>query len=319
MAEKTYQGPEHVQPRHLVFIANPFSGTHKKENLPNLITKYLNQTIYSWSIEFTEYPGHATEIAAIAAGSNAFAVIAAGGDGTVNEVAAGIIGTNTALGILPYGSGNGFAYHIGIERSIEKAFMLINGGQINHIDTAEANGKLFLNVAGLGLDATVAYKTKKNTRRGFFPYFIQTLKESVGFSYLDLSIHCTEGYTSPEKSSLIQTPHQQWEGTYAMAVVANGSVYGYGFAIAPKARLDDGMLDVLLVKKAPVFKYFFLAARMLNRSFHKSPLVEYFRTPQISIALSKPGFMHVDGEGYQAEGAIHFQIRKNSLQILSNG
>ncbi len=305
--------------KHLVFVANPFSGTRKKNNLSEVIEKFLDHTIYTYEVKFTQAPGHATLLASEAANHAAFAVIAVGGDGTINEVAGGLLGTETALGLLPYGSGNGFAYHLGIRRSIQKAFEVINRGHSQWIDTATANGKLFLNVAGLGLDATVAYKTKFKSRRGFLPYFLQTIRESIGFKYMDLRIECPQGFTQGTTSETSDVLCKNWHGSYAMAVIANGSVYGYGFYIAPAAKLSDGLFDVLLVKKVPVFRYVLLATRMLNRSFHQSPIVEYFRTPEIRIEIVHPEYAHLDGEGYPAESSTDYKISKASMRILSYG
>jgi diacylglycerol kinase (ATP) len=285
----------------IIFVTNPFSGAKSKKNLAQTLEAHLDHQIYDYELVYTQYPKHATEISSLAAANHVFAVIAVGGDGTVNEVAQGLIGTNTALGIVPFGSGNGFSYHLGIRRDIIKAINVINQCCLTKIDTGTANGHFFINVAGLGLDATVAFKTKLNTKRGFLPYFINTLKESLGFKFLNLSI---------------QTSEREWTGEYAMAVVANGSVYGYDFAVAPIAKLDDGLFDVLLVKKAEIFKYFMLVPRMLNKSFHLSPLVEYFRTNEIRIYNQSKGYFHIDGEGFHADKEIHFVINPKSLLLL---
>lgn len=285
----------------ILFVTNPFSGAKSKENLSTTISKYLDGGIFDFEIVYTQYPTHATEISREAASKQIYAVVAVGGDGTINEVAKGLVNTKTALGIIPFGSGNGFAYHIGIKRDIIAAIQAINQCHITPIDTGSANGRFFINVAGLGLDATVAYKTKLNTKRGFLPYFINTLKESIGFKFLHLDI---------------KTPHKEWSGEYAMAVVANGSVYGYDFAVAPIAQLDDGLFDVLLVKKTYIFKYFLLVPRMLNKTFHLSPLVEYFRVKEISIRNKSKGYFHVDGEGFHAEDEISFVVHPNSLLLL---
>lgn len=317
MPEKeVFHSSENPDKKKLLFIANPFSGTKKKDKLPDTIQRFLDHSKYTYTLEYTQYAGHATQLAKGAAEAGVFAVIAAGGDGTINEVVNGIIGSTTALGVLPYGSGNGFSYHIGIKRSIKKAFSHINGGICTPVDMARANERLFLNVAGLGLDATVAYKTKNNKKRGFWPYFIQTLKESLHFHYLDLDISFPKGLTRPFSAKEEMNENVSLKGEFAMAVIANGSIYGYGFAIAPAASITDGQFDVLLVRKAPVFRYFFLAARMINKSFHKSPLVEYIRAQQVVIKLSQSEFAHLDGEGFHAEKIIDFTIQPASLNTL---
>ena len=264
--------------------------------------KELDHTQYDAEICPTQYSGHAKELSREAAACNYYAVVAAGGDGTINEVAAGLLASETILGILPFGSGNGFAYHLGIRRNIKKAFHAINMGKTSWVDAGKANENVFVNVAGLGLDATVAFKTRLNHKRGFLPYFFQTLKESIGFTYMNLSI---------------QTPEESMVGSYAMAVVANGSVYGYDFTVAPAAKMDDGLFDVLLVKKAPIFMYTSLAFRMLNKTFHKSPLVLFFRTSSLQITCEAPTHFHVDGEGFTGQQDIHFRILPKVLKVFT--
>lgn len=287
----------------LVFVTNPFSGAKSKQNLAALLDQNIEKDIFDYDLIYTQYPLHATQISKVAASQGVYAVIAVGGDGTINEVAQGLVHSNTALGILPFGSGNGFSYHLGFKRDINKALQAINRCQVSAIDTGSANGRFFINVAGLGLDATVAYKTKLNTKRGFLPYFINTLKESLDFKFLNLTIEASAFNA---------------KGEYAMAAIANGSIYGYEFAVAPEAKLDDGLFDVLLVKKTQVFKYFMLVPRMLNKTFHKSPLVEFIRTDHIKIINHSKAYFHVDGEGVEGDEEISFQVHPKSLLLLYN-
>jgi YegS/Rv2252/BmrU family lipid kinase len=285
------------------FITNPFSGPKSGVKIEQLIKVNINEDIYDYEITNTEYAGHATILAREAVKDNYFAVIAIGGDGTINEVGTALVHTDTALGIIPFGSGNGFSYHLGIRRNVVKAIRTLNDCHVTQIDTGLANGRFFINVAGLGLDATVAYKTKLNSFRGFIPYFINTLRESINFKYLKLHL---------------KTKDKEWEGEYAMAVIANGSVYGYDFTIAPQALLNDGQFDIVLVKRTQVFRYFFLVPRMLNKTIHKSSLVNYFKTDEITIVNKLGGYFHVDGEGFVCDESIHFKVQPSSLLLLNN-
>ena len=285
------------------FITNPFSGPKSGVKIDELIQSHIDEDMYNYEISYTEYAGHATILAKEAVMDEYFAVIAVGGDGTINEVGSSLVNTKTALGIIPLGSGNGFSYHIGIRRNIITAIQTLNTCHLVPIDTGVANGRFFINVAGLGLDATVAYRTKLNSRRGFIPYFLNTLKESLNFKYLSLHI---------------KTAENEWEGEYAMAVIANGSVYGYDFTIAPQALLNDGQFDIVLIKKTQVFRYFLLVPRMLNKSIHKSPLVKYFKTSEITILNKAGGYFHVDGEGFECDESIHFKVLPSSILLLSN-
>ncbi len=289
--------------RKIRFILNPFSGPRNKIDVVSLINSQINSEFIDAEIIFTSYPKHASELSKEAADLNYFAVVAVGGDGTINEVASVLRDTNTALGIIPFGSGNGFSYHLGIRRNIVKSIDLINQCNKICIDTAMMNDNFFINVAGLGLDAKVAFLTKKNHKRGFLPYFIQTLKESSGFKFMKMEI---------------KSPSSEWTGEYAMAAIANGSMYGYDFSIAPKAKMNDALFDIVLVKKAPIFKYFLLAIRMIFKTLDRSSIVEYFNCTELCIRTSDADFYHVDGEGHESNTLEYkFKIYPSSLYLLT--
>ncbi|MBK8519205.1 MAG: diacylglycerol kinase family lipid kinase [Saprospiraceae bacterium] len=284
------------------FVLNPFSGPKKKVDIKSILQNRINTEIIDTEICYTSYPGHATELSREAVDLGYYAVVAIGGDGTINEVAKSLVHTETALGIIPFGSGNGFSYHVGTKRDIFKAISCINNLNKICIDTILMNNNFFLNVAGIGLDAKVAFMTKKNKKRGFLPYFFQTLKESKGFRYMNLHI---------------KTPSVSWENEYAMATIANASMYGYNFSIAPRAKINDGQFDVVLVKKAPVFKYFSLALRMLFKSLDKSPLVTYFTGSEMQISTKDATYYHLDGEGYKStQNEFVFKVDPQSLYLL---
>jgi YegS/Rv2252/BmrU family lipid kinase len=287
--------------RKIRIIANPFSGSKGGEKIEAVIDLYLDKSKFDHEICITQYSGHATELSSQAAALGFYAVIAAGGDGTINEVASSLVGTKTALGIIPLGSGNGFSYHLGIRRSKKKALEVINLCNPVLIDTVTANEHFFLNVAGLGLDATVAYNTRKNKKRGFLPYFINAVRESIRFKALDLEI------TSNGKT---------WRAEYTAAVIANASIYGYNFSIAPEADISDGLFDVILLKKASLLSYFLTVPRMLTRSIHKSKIIDYFKASELTVRHKGQSFFHKDGEGLVVEGNIHFKIRPASLLVL---
>lgn len=290
------------QKKRIVVIANPFSGNKIGKDIDQALKTYLDSEIYDYEIQYTEYPSHAIEIARHAADHGYYAVIAAGGDGTLNEVVNGVSGKPIIIGIIPAGSGNGFAHHLGIRHNIEKAISVINKGNTMQIDIGKLNDRYFINLGGVGLDAKVAYKTQKNKSRGFLPYFLQTLSEIVNF-----------------KSSfmVIETPEKTWSGAYVTAVIANGSIYGYDFTIAPASILHDGQFDVLLFKKAPLWKYLINLPKLLRKKIHTSELVEYFKTSKITITPRDKVFYHVDGEGFETDCSIEFSIMPNHITIFT--
>ncbi|MEI6455362.1 MAG: diacylglycerol kinase family protein, partial [bacterium] len=155
----------------ILFIVNPISGDGRQEKTVSLIKKNLDISRYSYEIIITEMAGHATELSKQAAAAGTDIVVAVGGDGTVNEVAQGLVGTDSILGIIPKGSGNGLSRHLKIPMNLKQAIGIINKGRVVKIDTATLNDDLFVSVAGVGFDASVAKKFARAGKRGFLTYF----------------------------------------------------------------------------------------------------------------------------------------------------
>ena len=284
----------------ILIIANPFSGTSKKTDLDTMIDKGLDHSRYEADLAFTNYAGHG-HILAKEGSSTYDIIVAVGGDGTVNEVASGIIGSDTVLGILPAGSGNGFAMHLGLGRNTYKAFAMLNKGKTQWVDTCSVNGRFFINVSGIGFDARIAYLTKLNKKRGFMHYLNTTLSQANKFKALPLTI---------------ETDDVILEGKFAAAVIANASMYGYNFTIAPTAALDDGLFDIMLIQEAPVYKYFFTSYRFLNKTLHQSPLVINRKSKHVKIIISENDYYHVDGEGFEMNDNLNFNILQKSMQVI---
>lgn len=284
------------------FIINPFSGTSGKKDTPQLIKKHLDHTKFDYEIAFTEYAGHAIELAKEGAALGFDFVAAVGGDGSVNEVAQSLLNSNTALIVLPGGSGNGFAMHLGLGRNILKAIHIVNTGKVMAIDTCSVNDRFFINVSGLGFDARIAYKTKENSKRGFLPYLMTSIREARKFK---------------PQSLVIKVDDKEISGEYAAAVVANASMYGYHFTIAPLASMQDGILDIMLIKRAPLYRYFLMTFRFLNRSLHKSKITQTLQGRSISVHMKEENYIHVDGEGYKSQQDLHFKLLPKSLKVLA--
>jgi len=195
------------------FIINPISGTGKQKGIKEYITKHLE----NFEIIYTKKVGDATRISKEAANENIDAVIAVGGDGTVNECLKGLVNTNTALGVIPCGSGNGFAYHIGMDRTIKKAVKQLKKTQIKHIDTCTANGVPFVNVSGIGFDAHIANLFLTLTERGFINYVKLVLRE-LRYKAKEYTI----SYNNIERKV-----------TTYMIAFANASQYGNDAKISP--------------------------------------------------------------------------------------
>jgi diacylglycerol kinase (ATP) len=283
------------------FIANPRSGANRKRNLPQLIADNLDHDLYDHEISYTERAGHAIELAKESVEQGVELIVACGGDGSVNEISSQLVGTNAVLGVLPAGSGNGFAGHLGLGRDVAKAIRHLNDGVPITIDTCTLNGQHFVNLAGIGFDGAVAKHLHDSPVRGFWAYFKYTLEETLRYQSQRLEI---------------QIDGKKMERRCFLVEVANAPIYGYGFSIVPHANFTDGKLEVLLIKEAPKWRYVLESWRFLTRSFHKSPLTECYTCNEVVIAPAKPIGAHLDGEGFLLEGEARFGIRPASLKVL---
>lgn len=286
------------------FIINPNSGVKNKKIVLPAIQKHLDTEKYDFDVAFTAFAGHAKELSSEAVKDGFQTVVAVGGDGSVNEVAAGIIGTNANLGILPLGSGNGFAMHTGIGRNLAKAIKILNTGKVVRIDTCTVNNQLFINLCGIGFDGLVATAFKEKTKRGFFPYLKLTLNKafSAGFHHVNLKVD--------EK--------QAFNGEIFLLEIANAPMFGYNFEIVPTANLVDGRLDIVLLKKASKLRIATLVPRLLLSNLHKGgQLIEAYKAKKVEVDVKPPIHMHYDGEGFiQNDSRIIYEIVPKSLNVI---
>jgi len=283
------------------FIVNPVSGNNKSEDIHSLIKANFDLQKFEFDYKETKAKGHATELSAQAVKDDFDAVIACGGDGTVNEVAKSLVNTNTNLGILPSGSGNGFAMYIGMGRNSKHAILKLNKAIPKRIDSCYVNDEFFLNLAGVGFDALIAYKAENSKKRGLQMYVGMVSKEMINFKAEQFKIYID--------NKII-------EGEFTTVAVANAAMYGYNFSIAPQAELTDGLLDIVLVKKAPLLRTMGASWRMLNNSLDKSPLVEMTKSKEVTIQVDKPYYYHLDGESFSFEGKLHFRVNPMSINVL---
>ncbi len=288
--------------RKLKFIVNPFAGIYSKKNFQSKLDLHLDHQLFDYQLEYTKKPGHAKHISAQSVKENYDIIVAVGGDGSVNEVASALIGTDKILGIIPAGSGNGFATHLGYSRNIVKSIKSLNTAVPIKVDTCMLNEKPFVNVAGVGFDAWVAYKTKESTFRGFMGYMKTALAETIDYQLKKYTI-IIDGKKMDRECLSIE--------------VANASMFGYNMKIAPLAKLDDGLLDIVIIKKAPKLRYFPSMVRFPIGNIHKSSLVEYYTGKEVEIICHEESAVHIDGEGFLACHNLNFSINLLSLHLLT--
>jgi YegS/Rv2252/BmrU family lipid kinase len=286
--------------RKALFIINPISGGKKKDGVPELIKDTIDAGVMEPVIAFSDGVAHARVIAAEAVGKFD-TVVAVGGDGTVNEVASAIVDTDTSLGIVPFGSGNGLSRFLGIPMDTKSAIKNLSSGRTEIIDSARVNGQPFFNMAGMGFDAHISEIFSHGKKRGFISYIKSSIKEVVG--YQPQNYH-------------IDIDGKKYDYKAFMLSIANSSQYGNNVHISPKASLQDGLLDVCVIKPFPLWRFPEMSMRMLIKATESSKYVEIIRGKQILIKREHSGPIHLDGEPQVAGTGIDITILPNSLKVI---
>lgn len=282
------------------FIVNPISGVGRQKVIPQLVEQHLDHNKFDHEIVYTEAAKHAIELSKKAAEDGIDIVAIVGGDGSVNEAGSGLVGTKTALAIIPTGSGNGLAHHLHLPIDLAAAIKVINNHQIKVIDTGKMNEHPFMGVSGAGFDALIAYEFSKFGKRGFFSYFKIVLREYFKYK---------------EDEYEVVTDNDQFKRKAFLVTVANSSQYGNRATIAPEAIIDDGNLRICILKKFPLVYAPFIAMRLFNKTIHKSRYMETFKGSK--FVLQKKGVRtHVDGEPIEIESGLTFEVVPSSLRVV---
>jgi len=287
----------------ILFIINPISGVRKKNSIPDLIKKHLNSSVFDHQIEYTRYRNHAHEIT-LHQKNNYDAIIAVGGDGSVNEVASALVNSNCALGVIPCGSGNGFARHAEIPLKISNAIQRINQFLIQKIDTGTINNHFFVGTCGMGFDAHIAMAFDTYHKRGFL-------------SYIRLVIRELKKYQSPV--FIVDTGKEKVERKALFCSGANASQFGNGFTISPKSNLSDGKIELVFIEPVSKIKYLLLAARFFLKSIHQSKKFHVINfTDQIKISTKNNTEIpfHADGEPIGKAKNFTIQPAHHSLLLI---
>lgn len=290
-----------LRPKRIVFIVNPKAGTNLQKHIRDSVDKHLNHKKFEYGIWVTKKEGHARELAQKALEEGYEIVVAVGGDGSINEVASALVGTEATLGIIPAGSGNGLAMHLGYGRDIDEAIKKLNTAEVQTIDCGTLNGRAFINIAGVGFDGLVANLMKGSHWRGFLPYFIKSVE--AGLSY------------TPRECQIELDDKTLTFKCFAISI-ANGPMYGYNFQIAPDARLDDGLFEVVILKDAPRWQYFAAVPSMLTNKIYEAEFVEHYAARRVRISAEGENHVHLDGEGLVVEGDLVFELNAGVLKIL---
>ena len=282
---------------------NPISGTSAKKDIPYLIEELLDKEQFDYSILKTEYAGHAYEIAKESKEQGIDIVVAVGGDGTVNEVGRALVHSNTALGIIPTGSGNGLARHLLIPMKIKGAIQVLNDCEITDLDYGIINEHPFFCTCGVGFDAFISEKFAEAGKRGPITYLENILKEGLKYEPETYEIEAENG-TIKKKAFLISC--------------ANASQYGNNAYIAPQASMSDGMIDVIIMEPFDALEASQISIEMFNKTLDKNNKIKTFRSKEIKIYRKAPGVIHYDGDPIDTGKEIVVTLKEKGIKILTN-
>ena len=287
--------------RKILAVINPISGTSNKEFMPETIARCIDPDKFDVVVRFTQHASHATLLTEEAIKEGFYGVIAVGGDGTINEVAAALRDSSTALGIIPCGSGNGLARHLGIPMNVEKALEIINLDNIESLDYCTANDRPFFCTCGVGFDAHVSQKFAEAKKRGPLSYIQKTLVEYLKYRCKTYSIEMNDRVVT-EKAFVI--------------ACGNASQYGNNAFITPRASMHDGLIDVTVIHPFTPLDTAVLGVLLFTRHIDQDTNINTFRTSELTIHRPKPDVMHIDGEPIMMDADIHIKCHKAGIKIF---
>lgn len=287
----------------IIFIVNPISGHHDKSKFPAIVESLIDKNKYDYTIAFTEYGGHAKELTANAIADGFDDIAAVGGDGTINEVATTMIGSEQTFAIVPYGSGNGLARHLHLPLRPDKIITeIINKGIKSKIDTAKVNDVPYISIAGVGFDALIADYFARDPNRGFRTYVKFITEEYPRFKESDYTLILDDNETIDCKAMFI--------------AFANSNQFGFNAKVSPHASLNDGLLDVCIFKKPNLLEVGFVAERLMTNRIDKTNFISIHKASKIKVIREKDEVVNIDGEAVMMDKDITVEVNKLSLNIL---
>lgn len=290
--------------KRILFIINPIAGGGRDlarfEQIIDRVLKKYDQEI-EHEVQVTTARGDAVEKAKNALNRQYNLVVAVGGDGTVNEVACALVGSEAALGIIPIGSGDGIARGLGIPLTLRRAIRTLCQGRIKKIDVGLVQGRYFFAVAGLGFDAVVGKMFDESPVRGALPYFYFGIREFFNYEPVEYQLKFENQVI--RKKALILT-------------VANLNQFGNHAIIAPSAKPDDGLLDICLIKDINAFRAAVSLPKLFTGNLVNSKYYEYFQTREVEITRPFPAPIHVDGEVFDGPASVTIKLLPKALSVI---
>lgn len=290
------------QTKDLMLVINPISGTGSKKGVAETAEERLSKAGFRIDTRFTKGRGDATELALEAVEKGYYGVLACGGDGTVNETARALCGSRLAFGILPAGSGNGLARHVGIPIDIPQALDIIADNNVLPSDYGTVNKMPFFCTFGMGFDAAVSHRFARQSRRGLISYIRSAISEYVKFRPQTYTVSAN-GKLLTEKAFLI--------------AVCNASQWGNNAYIAPEASITDGLLDITIVHSGTPIDTAVMGMDIFTGYINKNTMVHAFRAPAAVIYRNAPGEAHIDGEPLMMGDILDVKCHHGELNIFS--
>ena len=288
----------------ILIIANPVVGIDKEKRsvIENIVSR-VSKNGGTADVTYTFKPGLGEKYSSISPFEGYNAVYAAGGDGTINDVASGLVGTDIPLGIIPLGTGNGLACGLDIPLEPERFTEVLLKNKIRKIDVGRISSHYFFSTAGIGYDARIAFDFNRSStfKRSLLGYFWVGIKDYF--------------FTRSEKITLYADGKQLSRKIFALTV-ANTPQYGCGAVIAPKADPSSGKMVAVIVPKLSVFKIFPAIKKLFSGSIHEISQLEFIEFKNLRIKRSKPGIYHADGEAYTGNPNLNISIYPSSLNVI---
>ncbi len=284
-----------------LFVVNARSGPRRNIDISRTIREHCEREKIVFDLRPCERKEDLDEVIAHASRERYDVLFAVGGDGTVHEVAKRLIGKDVALGIVPTGSGNGFARHVGLPLALQASLATCTSGRIATIDTASVNGMPFLGVMGAGFDALIAHRFAESGKRGMRTYVKKGLFAFAEYKPAEYEIEI-DGQTVRRRAFVV--------------AVANSSQYGNNARIAPLASLQDGLLDLVTVEDVSIWSALPLLVRLFNGTIHRSHRAKVAHGKHIIIRREGAGPVHLDGEPVMLPAQLDVRVVPSSLRVL---
>ncbi len=285
------------------FIVNPAAGSGKTIKCMDKADEYLNHSKIPFEVVYTKEPGHATELAKhFAQNPDTKAVVAVGGDGTIAEVAAGLLDTDCAMGIIPGGTGNDYRRCFGISNDVKDAVDIILSGSARNADTVKINGNTFLNITTVGFDVEVVRRSQSYRMFGAASYTLAAIERAF--------------FAKPNRAQITMDGVTE-EKEFLLFAAGCGAYYGGGINALPGADPYDGMLDVCLIDNVSTFKILSLLPKYTEGQHTELSMAHFSKAKHIKIVMDKPHAINADGDILEPTCELEYQVVQGNLKIIS--